>query len=137
MEGALGTPRTGRVPCALRIGGNSLGRAHIGSSVCRRKAPALLVAGLLAMPRDEHTQLGTWLSSKVNQWTLPVGSLSFAHALGASLDAWLQLHPGHVTFVVVRARLGAGHVRLGHFEHIGHAFEAGCVPIGGLAGLDN
>lgn len=53
------------------------------------------------------------------------------------LVAWLQLHSGHVPFVVVRGRLGAHHIRLGHFEQICHAFEARCVPVSGLAGLND
>jgi cation:H+ antiporter len=46
------------------------------------EAPELLVAGILALRGDEDTALGTLLSSKVNQWTLLVGSLPLAHALG-------------------------------------------------------
>lgn len=46
------------------------------------EAPELIVAGILASRGDDETALGTLLSSKVNQWTLLVGSLPVAHALG-------------------------------------------------------
>jgi cation:H+ antiporter len=46
------------------------------------EAPELLIAGLLASRGNDDTALGTLLSSKVNQWTLLVGSLPIAHALG-------------------------------------------------------
>lgn len=47
------------------------------------EAPELIVTGILALRGDDETALGTLLSSKVNQWTLLVGSLPIAHALGA------------------------------------------------------
>lgn len=46
------------------------------------EAPELLVAGILALHGHEDAALGTLLSSKVNQWTLLVGSLPLAHAVG-------------------------------------------------------
>ncbi|HET6330990.1 MAG TPA: hypothetical protein VFF76_09400 [Holophagaceae bacterium] len=46
------------------------------------EAPEFLVAALLALRGDEDTALGTLLSSKVNQWTLLVGSLPLAHLIG-------------------------------------------------------
>jgi cation:H+ antiporter len=46
------------------------------------EAPELLVAGILALHGHEDAALGTLLSSKVNQWTLLVGSLALAHAVG-------------------------------------------------------
>lgn len=46
------------------------------------EAREFLVAALLALRGDEDTALGTLLSSKVNQWTLLVGSLPIAHLLG-------------------------------------------------------
>lgn len=46
------------------------------------EAPEFLVAALLASRGDGDTALGTLLSSKVNQWTLLVGSLPLAHLLG-------------------------------------------------------
>lgn len=56
------------------------------------EAPEFLVAGILAFRGDQDTALGTLLSSKVNQWTLLVGSLPFAYLAGGghhglSLDA--------------------------------------------------
>ena len=46
------------------------------------EAPELIVAAMLAMRGDDENALGVLLSSKVNQWTLLVGSLPIAHALG-------------------------------------------------------
>ncbi|MEB2313744.1 MAG: hypothetical protein OZ921_06465 [Sorangiineae bacterium] len=46
------------------------------------EAPELIVAGLLAARGDGEAALGTLLSSKINQWTLLVGSLPLAHAVG-------------------------------------------------------
>ncbi len=46
------------------------------------EAPELLVAGILALHGHHDAALGTLLSSKVNQWTLLVGSLPIAHAIG-------------------------------------------------------
>lgn len=46
------------------------------------EAPELLVASILALRGHDETALGTLLSSKVNQWTLLVGSLPLAHAFG-------------------------------------------------------
>jgi cation:H+ antiporter len=46
------------------------------------ESPELLVAGMLAMRGHEDSALGTLLSSKVNQWTLLVGSLPIAFVAG-------------------------------------------------------
>ncbi|AKU94915.1 hypothetical protein AKJ09_01579 [Labilithrix luteola] len=46
------------------------------------EAPELIVAGILALRGNDESALGTLLSSKVNQWTLLVGSLPIAHAFG-------------------------------------------------------
>ncbi|AKU93115.1 hypothetical protein [Vulgatibacter incomptus] len=46
------------------------------------EAPELLVAAILAFRGEDETALGTLLSSKVNQWTLLVGSIPVAHLLG-------------------------------------------------------
>lgn len=51
------------------------------------EAPEFLVAALLALRGDGDTALGTLLSSKVNQWTLLVGSLPLAHLLGGGQGA--------------------------------------------------
>ena len=46
------------------------------------EAPELIVAGLFAWHLKSDDSLGTLLSAKVNQWTLLVGSLFVAYALG-------------------------------------------------------
>lgn len=46
------------------------------------EAPEFLVAAILAFKGDQDTALGTLLSSKVNQWTLLVGSLPIAYMAG-------------------------------------------------------
>jgi cation:H+ antiporter len=46
------------------------------------EAPELLIAGFLARRGSGGAALGMLLSSKVNQWTLLVGSLPIAHAIG-------------------------------------------------------
>jgi cation:H+ antiporter len=47
------------------------------------EAPELLVAGLFAWRMNTNAGLGTLVSSKVNQWTLLVGTLPIAFALSA------------------------------------------------------
>jgi cation:H+ antiporter len=47
------------------------------------EAPELLVAGLYAWRLNTNTALGTLVSSKVNQWTLLVGTLPVVFALSA------------------------------------------------------
>lgn len=46
------------------------------------EAPELIVAVLLALKGRGELAIGTLLSSKVNQWTLLVGSLPIAHLIG-------------------------------------------------------
>jgi cation:H+ antiporter len=46
------------------------------------ESPELLVAGVLALRGHQDTALGTLLAAKVNQWTLLVGSLPIAFAIG-------------------------------------------------------
>ncbi len=46
------------------------------------ESPELLVAGVLALRGHQDSALGTLLSAKVNQWTLLVGSLPIAYAIG-------------------------------------------------------
>jgi cation:H+ antiporter len=46
------------------------------------EAPELLVAGLYAWRLNTNAALGTLVSSKVNQWTLLVGTLPIVFALG-------------------------------------------------------
>src|SRR5581483_11728277 len=44
--------------------------------------PEMLVAAVLALRGHQDTALGTLLAAKVNQWTLLVGSLPIAYAIG-------------------------------------------------------
>jgi len=55
------------------------------------EAPELLVAGVLALRGHEDAALGTLLSSKVNQWTLLVGSLPVAFMIGGGSAAGIAL----------------------------------------------
>src|SRR5712692_1285851 len=55
------------------------------------EAPELLVAGVLALRGHEDAALGTLLSSKVNQWTLLVGSLPLAFIIGGGSAAGIAL----------------------------------------------
>jgi cation:H+ antiporter len=55
------------------------------------EAPELIVAGVLALRGHEDAALGTLLSSKVNQWTLLVGSLPAAFMIGGGSAAGIVL----------------------------------------------
>jgi cation:H+ antiporter len=55
------------------------------------ETPELLVAGVLAYRGHEDAALGTLLSSKVNQWTLLVGSLPLAFMIGGGSAAGIVL----------------------------------------------
>jgi cation:H+ antiporter len=55
------------------------------------ESPELLVAGVLAFRGDGDGALGTLLSSKVNQWTLLVGSLPLAFVAGGGSAAGIAL----------------------------------------------
>jgi cation:H+ antiporter len=55
------------------------------------EAPELLVAAMLALRGKEDASIGTLLSAKVNQWTLLVGSLPVAYAIGGGGAAGLLL----------------------------------------------
>ncbi|HXN82398.1 MAG TPA: hypothetical protein VN883_07960 [Myxococcales bacterium] len=55
------------------------------------ESPELLVAGVLAYRGHEDAALGTLLSSKVNQWTLLVGSLPLAFMIGGGSAAGIAL----------------------------------------------
>ena len=48
------------------------------------EAPELLVAGLYAWRLNTNAGLGTLVSSKVNQWTLLVGTLPIVFAIASS-----------------------------------------------------
>jgi cation:H+ antiporter len=53
--------------------------------------PELLVGGLLALRGHQDSALGTLLSSKVNQWTLLVGSLPLAFIAGGGAASGIVL----------------------------------------------
>jgi cation:H+ antiporter len=55
------------------------------------EAPELLIAGLFAWRLNTGSGLGTLVSSKVNQWTLLVGSLPLVFAISASSLSGLPL----------------------------------------------
>jgi cation:H+ antiporter len=55
------------------------------------ESPELLVAGVLALRGDGDGALGTLLSSKVNQWTLLVGSLPIAYVVGGGSASGIVL----------------------------------------------
>jgi len=55
------------------------------------ESPELLVAAVLALRGHEDAALGTLLSSKVNQWTLLVGSLPLAFLVGGGPAAGMAL----------------------------------------------
>ena len=57
------------------------------------EAPELLVAGLYAWRLNTDAGLGTLVSSKVNQWTLLVGTLPIVFALSASRLHGLPIEP--------------------------------------------
>jgi cation:H+ antiporter len=57
------------------------------------EAPELLVAGLYAWRLNTSAGLGTLVSSKVNQWTLLVGTLPIAFAIASGSTHGLPLAP--------------------------------------------
>jgi cation:H+ antiporter len=57
------------------------------------EAPELLVAGLYAWRLNTNAGLGTLVSSKVNQWTLLVGTLPVVFAIGAGGLHGLPIDP--------------------------------------------
>jgi len=65
------------------------------------EAPELLVAGLYAWRLNTNAGLGTLVSSKVNQWTLLVGTLpiAFAIAAGSAQGLPLDAHQREELFV--------------------------------------
>jgi cation:H+ antiporter len=57
------------------------------------EAPELLVAGLYAWRLNTNAGLGTLVSSKVNQWTLLVGTLPIAFAISSQSTHGLPIAP--------------------------------------------
>jgi cation:H+ antiporter len=55
------------------------------------EAPELLVAGLYAIRLNTNNALGTLVSSKVNQWTLLVGTLPIAFAIASASNHGLPI----------------------------------------------
>src|SRR5207249_6418497 len=55
------------------------------------EAPELLVAGLYAYRLNTNAGLGTLVSSKVNQWTLLIGTLPVTFAIAAALSHGLPI----------------------------------------------
>ena len=74
------------------------------------EAPELLVAGLYAWRLNTNAALGTLVSSKVNQWTLLVGTLPIVFAIAAGglhglpVDAPARGAVPHGRAVVLRGR---------------------------------
>ncbi len=69
------------------------------------EAPELLVAAMLAFRGHPDSAFGTVLSSKVNQWTLLVGSLPIAYYLGGG-QGGLELDTRQVEEFVLTASQG-------------------------------
>jgi cation:H+ antiporter len=67
------------------------------------EAPEFLVAALLAMRGKPGAALAVLVSSKVNQWTLLVGSLPIAYSIGAGHIASLPLDERQVAEVLLTA----------------------------------
>ncbi len=67
------------------------------------EAPEFLVAALLAVRGKPAAALGVLLSSKVNQWTLLVGSLPVAYSIGAGKIGSLPLDGRQVAEVLLTA----------------------------------
>ena len=67
------------------------------------EAPELIVAAILASKGQGGMALGTLLSSKVNQWTLLVGSLPLAHLVGGGPATGLVLDARQTEELVLTA----------------------------------
>lgn len=67
------------------------------------EAPEFLVAALLALRGKATSALGLLLSSKVNQWTVLIGSLPIAYSVGAGRIAALPLDARQVAEVLLTA----------------------------------
>jgi cation:H+ antiporter len=65
------------------------------------EAPEFLVAALLALRGKATSALGLLLSSKINQWTLLVGSLPISYSVGAGRIAALPLDERQVAEVLL------------------------------------
>ena len=75
------------------------------------ETPEFLVATLLAIRGRAISALGLLLSSKINQWTLLVGSLPIAYSIGAGNPAALPLdhrQVGEVFLTAAQSLFGLG-----------------------------
>jgi len=83
---AFVTVAAGPFGAALVEGGRQLGMDEFllvqWLAPLSSESPELLVAAVLALRGEQDSALGMLLSAKVNQWTLLVGSLPIAYALG-------------------------------------------------------
>ena len=68
--------------------GSTLGEA---ARTLRAAGAGRVVAAVLALRGHQDASLGTLLSSKVNQWTLLVGSLPVAYAIGGGAAGGIVL----------------------------------------------
>ena len=67
------------------------------------EAPEMIIAILFTIRLKAQAGMGTLISSKVNQWTLLVGTLGLVFALGAGEIAALHLDPGQKEEVFLTA----------------------------------
>jgi len=90
------------------------------------ESPELLVAAVLALRGDQDPALGMLLSAKVNQWTLLVGSLPIAYAIGGGGAEGIGLD-GRQTeeFVLTAAQTVLGFAVLADLRL--HVWEAGAL----------
>ena len=87
------------------------------------ESPELLVAAVLAMRGEQDSALGMLLSAKVNQWTLLVGSLSIAYAMGGGGAEGIQLDARQTEeFVLTAAQTVLGFAVLADLQL--HLWEA-------------
>lgn len=88
------------------------------------ESPEFIVAALLAYRGKGDAGFGTLLSSKVNQWTLLVGTIPFAHLVGGG-GGWLELDARQVEeFILTAAQTVLGlavllNLRFGFWEGAG------------------
>jgi len=67
------------------------------------EAPEFIVAGIFAVRGNARAAIGTLIASKVNQWTLLVGSLPVAYWAGGGSPAGLPLDPRQVEEMLLTA----------------------------------
>src|SRR3989442_15019929 len=67
------------------------------------ESPELLVAAVLALRGHQDSGLGALLSAKVNQWSLLVGSLPIAYAIGGGGAGGIALDARQTEGVILTA----------------------------------